>query len=231
MARAVAFYGRKKHKHGEIDIKMLFDNWKEGCIKINLSRKITGLIAGLMIGLSFWSMNEANAYREPEFTTNLGGLPISCSIYAEQARIGNIHTGDSPETVKACYGVPKRISNENGIRYYYDGMVLTFIDYSGENKPILADIRVIKNMEPSNNATPAGVAVGMSEFVLTSAYSTADEVYIEKHTAPKLSEEQNQKYDERLNKTTYTYNASACLSMSFIVRNGIIQEIRIHLSD
>ena len=43
--------------------------------------------------------------------------------------------------------------------------------------------------------------------------------------------EQNQKYDERLNRTVYTYNASACLSMSFIVRNGIIQEIRIHLSD
>jgi hypothetical protein len=71
----------------------------------------------------------------------------------------------------------------------------------------------------------------MSENVLTQAYGMADEVYIEKHTAPKLSEAQNQKYDERLNRTVYTYNANECLSMHFIVRNGIITEIHIHLSD
>lgn len=196
-----------------------------------LSKKIAGLTAGLMLGIALVGTNEVSAYREPKFTVNLGGLPISCSIYAEQAGIGNIHTGDSPETVQACYGVPKWISNESGISYHYDGMVLTFIDYSGENKPILADIMVMKNMESVSNTTPAGVAVGMSESVLTQAYGTADEVYIEKHTAPKLSKEQNQKYDERLNQTVYIYNATECLSMYFVVRNGVITEIRIHLSD
>lgn len=195
------------------------------------SRKIAGLLVGLVVGLSFGSMNEADAYREPEFTTNLGGLPISCSIYPEQAGIGNIHTGDSVSAVRACYGMPDNITDGNGLRHYYDGMILTFVDFAGDKNPILTDIKVTKNMRIGNNATPAGVGVGMSEYVLTQAYGTADEVYIEKHTAPKLSEEQNQKYDERLNRTVYTYNASACLSMSFIVRNGIIQEIRIHLSD
>ena len=196
-----------------------------------LSRKIAGLLVGLVVGLSVGSMNEADAYREPEFTTNLGGLPISCSIYPEQAGIGNIHTGDSVAAVRACYGMPDNITDGNGLRHYYDGMILTFVDFAGDKNPILVDIKVTKNMRIGNNATPAGVGVGMSEYVLTQAYGTADEVYIEKHTAPKLSEEQNQKYDERLNRTVYTYNASACLSMSFIVRNGIIQEIRIHLSD
>lgn len=195
------------------------------------SRKIAGLVAVLILGLSFGSMNEVSAYREPKFTTNLGGMPISCSVYAEQVGIGSIHTGDSPQAVRAQYGIPKNISDEGGIKHYYDGMIFTFVDFSGEKKPVLADIRVMKNMKVGNNATPAGVAVGMSENVLTQAYGMADEVYIEKHTAPKLSEAQNQKYDERLNRTVYTYNANECLSMQFIVRNGIITEIRIHLSD
>ena len=72
------------------------------------SRKIAGLVAVLILGLSFGSMNEVSAYREPEFTTNLGGLPISCSVYAEQVGIGSIHTG---EIVRKRFehnmGVPK----------------------------------------------------------------------------------------------------------------------------
>ena len=195
------------------------------------SRKIAGLVAGLILGLSFGSMNEVSAYREPAFTTNLGGLPISCSVYAEQVGIGSIHTGDSPQAVRAQYGIPKNISDEGGIKHYYDGMIFTFVDFSGEKKPVLADIRVTKNMKVGNNATPDGVAVGMSEDVLTQVYGMADAVYIEKHLAPKLSEEQNKKYDERLNRTVYTYNANECLSMHFIVRNGIITEIHIHLSE
>lgn len=184
------------------------------------------LVAALIIGSS-----TVSAYDPPKVTKNLAGLPISCSIYPEQAGISNIHTGDSVAAVRACYGMPDNITDGNGLRHYYDGMILTFVDFAGDKNPILADIKVTKNMSIGNNATPAGVGVGMSEYVLTQAYGTADEVYIEKHTAPKLSEEQNQKYDESLNRTVYTYNASACLSMSFIVRNGIIQEIRIHLSD
>ncbi len=196
-----------------------------------LSKKIAVLVAGLILGLSFGSMNEVSAYREPAFTTNLGGLPISCSVYAEQVGIGSIHTGDSPQVIRGQYGEPKNISDEGGIRHYYDGMIFTFVDFSGEKKPVLADIRVTKNMKVGNNATPDGVAVGMSEDVLTQVYGMADAVYIEKHLAPKLSEEQNKKYDERLNRTVYTYNANECLSMHFIVRNGIITEIHIHLSD
>lgn len=189
-----------------------------------------GVVAVALVSiLVLGSAREAEAYREPEFRTNLGGMPISCSVYPEQVGIGRVHTGDSMETVIDYYGRPNRITNERGTRYHYDGMVFTFIDYGGG--PILADIKVTKNMRIGNNATPAGVGVGMSEYVLTQAYGTADDVYIEKHTAPKLSEEQNRKYDERFNKTVYTYYANECLTMGFVVTKGIIREIQIHLSD
>ena len=71
----------------------------------------------------------------------------------------------------------------------------------------------------------------MPEEVLTQVYGMADTVYIEKYTVPKLTEEDNRQYDERMNKTIYTYNVGELLAMHFMVKCGVIVSMQIHLAD
>jgi hypothetical protein len=53
----------------------------------------------------------------------------------------------------------------------------------------------------------------------------------EKYTVPKLTEEDNRQYDERMNKTIYTYNVGELLAMHFMVKCGVIVSMQIHLAD
>ena len=185
---------------------------------------VSVLFAALIIGNS-----TVSAYDPPKVTKDLARLPISCSIYPSQAMIGGIRAGIKPNEVRSVLGEPKSIHNDNGkIRYYYDGLLLTFIDFGGEERTVLRDIKAGKD---SNFTTSDGVSVGMPEEVLTQVYGMADTVYIEKYTVPKLTEEDNRQYDERMNKTIYTYNVGEILAMHFMVKCGVIVSMQIHLAD
>lgn len=196
-----------------------------------MGNKAAGLAAVLAATFFIGSSNMAAAYDPPIITRDLGGFPISCSIYPAQAGLGGIHTGASIADITNTLGAPKRTANDGSVKYYYEGLTLTFVDFGGTGEPILCDIRADKEMGNQGYATPDGVSVGMPEDILNTVYGMADNVYIERHTAPKLTEEQNQQYDMRLNKTVYTYNVGECLSMYFTVQRGIITEIRIRQVD
>ncbi len=166
------------------------------------------------------------ANKTPTFTNNLGGMPISCSVYEKQVAVNGIATGYTMEMVRAVLGKPDYVSSKNPLSYSYNGMSIKFVDFGGSGKPIVYDISVWKD-----GVTFDGIKIGMSESELTRVYGSADNVHIEKNIAPKLNESQNQKYIDRLDKTVYIYNANACLNMAFVVKSGIIKEIHIHLSD
>ena len=131
--------------------------------------------------------------------------------------------------VRSILGEPSTISDDKGkIRYYYDGLILTFIDFGGEERTVLRNIKITRD---SKYTTVDGVSVGMSEEELTRIYGMADTVYIQKYTVPKLNEEQNGEYDKRMNKTIYTYNVGQNLAMHFMVKCGIIVDIQVNLQD
>ena len=189
-----------------------------------MKMKIIPLLISLLMLIN---LSSVSAYRNPVFTNNLGAMPISCSIYSDQAGVNGIHTGDNMIKVKSILGEPKYTSDisSGGGKYYYDNLEIVFVDFSGEGNPIVVDIKA-----RGNAITLDGVKVGMADSVLSKVYGTADVIYIEKHSAPKLSQEKNKKYRDR-DKTVYTYYANECLTMSFVVNNGVIKEIHIHLSD
>ena len=191
-------------------------------------RNISGMAAVLMAAIIIGS-STVSAYDPPKVTKDLARMPISCSIYPSQAQIGGIRAGIKPKEVRSVLGEPKAIHNDKGIiRYYYDGLILTFIDFGGEERTVLRDIKADRE---SKFTTSDGVSVGMPEEVLTHVYGMADTVYIEKYTVPKLTEEDNRQYDERMNKTIYTYNVGELLAMHFMVKCGVIFSMQIHLAD
>ena len=188
------------------------------------------VICGLLLCVSMLiAVPSGHAYRTPEYTYSLGGLPISCSIYSDQASLAGIHADDSKQKVIALIGKPKN-NSEKTFHYIDKGLKISFVDWGGDGKYTVVDMEATK----SGLATLDGVMVGMPESVLSETYGTADSVYIEKRDSPKLSAEQMEKIRKRygaLIKTTYTYYANPCLTMSFVVGNGVIQKIHIHRSD
>lgn len=181
-----------------------------------------------MIGCTAVFTPSALAYREPVFTTNLGGTPISCSIYSEQAALHGVYTGDSSgqviEKLKMPNSTYKRA--QGCIVYYYKGLKINMVNFSGK-------LYTVTDIEASQAGyyTPDGVGVGMSEQVLSDVYGTADSVWTKTYVSPKLSDEVNKKNQARFNEIVYTYNANQCLSMSFIVKQGCIVKINIHRSE
>lgn len=167
-----------------------------------------------------------HANRTPIITSNLGGMPISCSIYEKQVTVNGIAPGYTMDMIKAVLGTPNYVSSQNTVSYTYEGISIKFADFDGTGKPIAYDIDVWKN-----GVTSDGVKIGMPESELTKIYGTADNVHIEKNIAPKLNEVQKAKYVDRLDKTIYIYNANQCLNMAFTVNKGVIKKIHIHLSE
>ena len=166
--------------------------------------------------------------REAVFMSNLGGMPISCSIYASQAAINGIEAGSSISKVNAILGKPYSSSNRGGsIESYYTGITVCFADYGGTGNYTAFSAKATgKNMK-----TLDGVAIGMQASVLSTTYGTADSVITERHTASKLPAEAQEKYAQRLDKTVYMYNANECLTMSFVVKNNVIVEIGFYQSE
>lgn len=196
---------------------------------MKISRRVSLGVAAVLTTAYIIGNSIAYAYDPPKVVKDLAGFPISCSIYPSQAEIGGIGAGITPGKVKSILGAPSHIHDDKGkIRYYYDGLILTFIDYGGEEKTVL---RNIKATGECKYTTADGVAIGMSEDVLTQIYGMADTVYIEKYTVPKLTKEQNSEYDKHMNKTIYTYNVGQNLAMHFMVKYGVIIDIQINLQD
>lgn len=168
------------------------------------------------------------ASRAIEFSHNLGGLPISCSIYREQASLKNICVGYSERDVRAILGKPSWVNRKEPLTLYYkNGLSLKFVNYGGDGIPLVVGIKVTGN---SGYSTLDGIKVGMSEKDIIKVYGEPDTITTEMHKAPKLSAEKNKKY-ERLNKTIYTYYANPMLTLSFTLNNGIIKSIDICQTD
>lgn len=196
---------------------------------MKISRRVSLGVAAVLSTAFIIGNSIAYAYDPPKVIKDVAGFPISCSIYASQAEIGGVRAGITPGKVKSILGEPSHIHDDKGkIRYYYDGLILTFIDYGGEEKTVLRNIKADRDCKYT---TSDGVAVGMPEEILTQVYGMADTVYIEKYTVPKLNEEQNDEYERRMNKTIYTYNAGQYLAMHFMVKYGVIINIQINLRD
>ncbi len=183
------------------------------------------------IGFCFSCIASVGLARRPvEYSYNFGAIPISCSIYAEQAGLAGICANDSMGKVISVLGQPGYRSNDSAPVYTYDGVSIKFIDWGGDGRYTVCKIETNRKGMVS---TPDGVSVGMPESVLSEVYGTADEVRIEKNMAPKLPEKEMQVYRERVDEmvTVYTYNVSAANSMSFTVRRGVITRIVINVYD
>lgn len=194
-----------------------------------MRKTVWGLCIGLAVAFCMpISLPAAMAARDPVFTSNLGGTPISCSIYSEQAAVDGVHTGDSQSQLIQKLEMPTSTyrKNQGSMTYYYKGMKINLADFSGSGLYTVTDIET----STAGHYTPDGVGVGMNEQILSDVYGTADSVWTKTYVSPKLSDEVNRKNQARFNETVYTYNVNEGLSMSFIVKQGIISKISIHQS-
>ncbi len=183
------------------------------------------------IGFCFSCIASVCLARRPvEYSYNFGAIPISCSIYAEQAGVAGIHGNDSVGKVISVLGQPQFRSGGAAPVYTYDGVSIKFVDWGGDGR---YKVCKIETNQKGTVSTADGVCVGMSESVLSEVYGTADEVKIEKRMAPKLPEKEMQVYRQRVEEmvTVYTYNVSPTSSMSFTVKKGIITRIVVDVSD
>jgi len=121
------------------------------------------------------------------------GLPSSA------IGLGGVSPGDSVEVAKYKFGVP----NVHGDKFYFSNGVVVEID--SKEPSVIEEISTKK----SEVNTPAGVAVGMSEYVLNDHYGAADKV--EK---------------DRDGHVDYKYfSADGQKAMTFKVHNGVIRKI------
>ena len=150
------------------------------------------MVAGV-VGLCFMLNFPFYVYAEhrvPTFTYNLGGMPISCSVYRNQISLNGIHAEDSLEKVRNILGIASFVSKKGGILEYdyKDNLQVYFADYEGNGSYVVFHIKAGRE---STAATIDGVKVGMPETVLSQVYGTADNIDIRQSKAPKLSLEQN----------------------------------------
>ena len=138
---------------------------------------------------------------------NISICSAAKAFNADQAAIGGISVGSSTEYIKGIYGEPNSIrvdedSQDKSVQtwYYGDTFLIDFVN------------GIVSGVITSGNnglATPAGVSVGMKKKVMTSKYGS-----------PKTTD----KYGSR---AIYTYQTDSGVGMIFVVRDGIISEIRV----
>ena len=139
------------------------------------------------------------------------GLNISLcaaakNFSADSAAIGGITTGSSIEYTKSIYGEPGEIRNSEKDQnietwYYGDTFQIDFVDGIAS---------AVVSSGANGLATPDGITVGMKKKNMTSKYGRPQ------HT---------DKYGKR---AIYSYQAENGAKMTFVIRDGIISEIRIN---
>ncbi len=184
---------------------------------------------GFMFFFCLFISHVCVAQRPVEYTKNLGAMPISCSIYEEQAAINGICVGDSMKKLLSIFGKPYNASQSGyRIELSYMGASILLTAWNADENYIVTTITVDGR---GDFKTADGVSVGMPENVLSQIYGTADSVSTERHSAPKLSEKDNEEYRKRLDKTIYAYNVNESVTMWFTVKSGIITSIKVHASE
>ena len=136
---------------------------------------------------------------------NIATCSAEKSFSADRAAVGGISTGSSTEYTRSIYGEPANIrvdeKNQNTETWYYgDTFQIEFVDGLAS---------VVTSSGANGLATPDGISVGMKKKNITSKYGS-----------PKHSD----KYGTR---AIYSYQADNGAKMMFVVKNGIISEIRI----
>ena len=130
------------------------------------------------------------------------------NIEADRAALGGITVGSSANYIKSICGEPKEIKTD-----YDKSKNLTFVTwYYGDTFQIRFVNETVASLTSSGNnglTTPDGVGVGMKKSVMRSTYGKPAQV---------------DKYNSR---AIYSYNVDNRFNMLFLVRNGIISEIRI----
>ena len=137
-----------------------------------------------------------------------GSICSAAKVFnADQAAIGGISVGSSTEYIKSIYGEPNSIHVDENTQdtdtqtwYYGDTFLIDFVNGIAS---------CVVTSGSNGLATPAGVSVGMKKKTMKSKYGS-----------PKTTE----KYG---NRAIYTYQTDNGVGMVFIVRDGIISEIRV----
>ena len=124
---------------------------------------------------------------------------------SEHAAIGGIATGANVDYIKSVYGEPNKIKsngNNSSTWYYGDTFMITIIN----------DVAVSIITSGNNGLlTPDGIGVGMKKSSITSKYGKAQSI---------------EKYG---NRAIYIYEVDGGSQMYFIIKNGMITEIRLNL--
>ena len=120
------------------------------------------------------------------------------AIPSSSIALGDVRPGDNVKVAEYKFGVPKI----QGDKFYYANGVVVEVDERGDS--LIEEI----NTKYSSVKTPAGVSVGMSEYVLNEHYGAADDVEVEKF------------------KTEYKYvSTDRTKKMTFTVVDGVIKKI------
>lgn len=137
---------------------------------------------------------------------NISICSAAKTVNADRAAIGGITTGSSTEYTRSIYGEPNKIrSNENDQSletwFYGDSFQIDFVNGIASS---------VVSSGANGLATPDGLTVGMKKSKVTSNYGKAQHI---------------DKYGKR---AIYSYQVDNSANMVFVIRDGIITEIRIN---
>lgn len=120
------------------------------------------------------------------------------AIPSSSIALGDVKPGDDVKVAEYKFGIPK-VQEE---KFYFANGVVVEVDESGDS--LIEEI----STKSSSVKTPAGVCVGMNEYVLNDHYGTADKVEIENF------------------ETEYKYiSTDKTKKMTFTVIDGVIRKI------
>ena len=127
------------------------------------------------------------------------------AVSSDRVALGGITTGSSTEYTRSIYGEPNKINiskdNQNSETWYYgDTFQIDFIN---------GIAAAVVSSGANGLATPDGITVGMKKSKMSSKYGKA---------------QNSDKYGKR---AIYSYSVDNGAKMIFIIKNGIISEIRI----
>ena len=136
----------------------------------------------------------------------LSSAVCAASVPSDQLSLGGIEYGMTEDTVRSIYGTPT--DTEYKQSQHYNGTAVQF-EYGDNFEVTLVDgiVRSIEAEERSDQATPAGIQVGMSVATLKDVYGEPDII--------------------RGNKYIYRCDDDSSLGLVFEIRMDKIDEIAV----